>query len=110
MLDVLSPNYGTPVVAWSIGSSKPGTKLVMAANFSGDRASGAFKFPAVLRSFGAFSPKADKDYVLRDVANPGPDGQPPTFRRGGADLLRDGLFVELAADGVHLFEVEEVAR
>ncbi|MBI4678339.1 MAG: S8 family serine peptidase [Elusimicrobia bacterium] len=110
VMDVLSPNYGTSIVAWTIGSSRQGPKLLLAANFSEGRSNGAFKFPALLKSFGAFSPKADKDYVLRDVANPGPDGRPVVYRRSGADLAQSGLYLELGPNQAHLFEVEEVSR
>ena len=109
---VLEPRHETPIQTFmASGYDDSGRRrtILAVANISEQRATAVFDMPAkpVLRSFGAFRPRADKTYLLRDAANPGPDGQPRTYRRRGADLLRDGLYIDLAGNGVHLFEIEE---
>jgi len=109
-MEVLSPTGGTPIVAWSAASREGGKAYLLAANWSEGRSSGVFKFDApILKGFGAFEPKAGRRYLLRDLANPGPDGRPRQYRWSGKDLIEKGLYLELDGAGTHLFEVLEAA-
>jgi hypothetical protein len=109
-MDVLKPMIETPVVAYTVSApSGQGRRTVLAVmNFGDGRADGRFRFPATLAAFGAFVPDASKNYILRDVANKGSDGQPAVYARSGKELAEQGLYIELDGAGVQLFEVEEI--
>ena len=107
--DVLAPRQESPVVAYTVASEKSGVSLIVAANYSNDRAGALFAMDKpLLGAFGAFLPKADKRYMLRDALNQGADGQPLSFERSGKDLLDKGLYIELDGGAAHLFEVTEL--
>ena len=101
--DVLAPRQESPVVAYTVASGKSGVSLIVAANYSNDRAGALFAMDKpLLGAFGAFRPKADRRYLLRDALNNGADGQPLSFERSGKDLLDNGLYVELDGGAAHL--------
>jgi hypothetical protein len=109
---VLEPRHDTPIqtfMASGFDDSGRRRTVLAAANISGEETSGVFDLPKnpVLRDFGAFRPRADKTYALRDLANPLPDGKPREYLRAGRDLIQHGLYIRLEAHGVHLFEIEE---
>jgi hypothetical protein len=108
-MDVLDPAEDTPLVAYSASavSGQSRRTILAAANFSDRKAGGRFRFQAALEDFGAFKPAADKDYILRDLADM-KNGQPAVYERSGQELLEKGLYLELRGGGVHLFEIEEV--
>lgn len=108
---VLEPYQDTPIVAWSASRREAGRQetLLVAGNFNHDWAWGHFKFSApILGEFGAFRPRADRNYILRDAVHRGEDGRPLTFERTGKELQEQGLFVHLAPGDAHIFEVEEL--
>ena len=111
VMDVLEPIAPSPLTAWTVNQADGSGRqncLLMAANYSNGRA-GAF-FPlagSALTGLGAFAPRADRDYVLKDYANL-VDGKPAVYERAGSELLAKGLYLELPQGGVHLFEIEEV--
>ena len=111
-LEVLSPQSPTSIVAWSSGYSENGVQkaLIGASNFGGR--SGAFfnMDSPTLEAFGAFKPRADRDYLLRDVLHLQKDGTPVVYTRSGADMLKSGLYIGLDAGQTQLFEVEEVQK
>ncbi|MBI5630897.1 MAG: S8 family serine peptidase [Elusimicrobia bacterium] len=55
----------------------------------------------------SFAPKEDKTYVLRDVLNLRPNGEPAVYTRSGRELVEKGLFIALEGGKAHVFEVEE---
>nr|AYM54401.1 alpha amylase catalytic region [Phaselicystis flava] len=112
-MTVHEPCAPTPIVAWSIGRRDPSDgaqrALLVAANFSEQRACGRFRVTRpVLGPFGAFEPRADRLYMLRDCAAPGAGEASGRHARAGAQLLEDGLFIRLEGGQVHIFEIEEV--
>ena len=111
-MDVLAPREATPIVAYSAGRRDADGRqraILVASNFGQNRAAGVFRFSApLLKEFGAFEPRADKKYVLRDFANLDQNGSPTLHVRTGRQLLDEGLFILLPAGGAHLFEVEEL--
>ncbi|MDD5657780.1 MAG: alpha-amylase family glycosyl hydrolase, partial [Elusimicrobia bacterium] len=111
-MDVLEPSDATPLAAYSVSAVSGRTRrtVLAAANFSEWRSGGAFSFRTGLAAFGAFRPEPDKNYILRDLADLGPDGGPRTYSYSGRDLAEKGLYLELDGGGVHLFEIEEAAR
>ncbi len=109
-LEVLSPQNPTSIVAWSSGYSENGVQkaLIGAANF-GEKSGAFFNMDSpTLEAFGAFKPRADRDYILRDVLHLQKDGTPVSYFRNGADMLKRGLYIGLDAGQTQLFEVEEV--
>ena len=109
-LEVLSPKTRTSLVAWSSGYAENGVQkaLIGVSNF-GEKSGAFFNMDSpTLEAFGAFKPRADRDYILRDVLNLQKDGTPTVYRRSGAELLKNGLYIGLDAGGTQLFEVEEV--
>ncbi len=111
-LEVLSPKTQTSIVAWSSGYSENGVQkaLIGASNF-GDRSGAFFNMDSpTLEAFGAFKPKADRVYLLRDVLHLKKDGTPTVYTRSGSDLLRNGLYIGLDGGGTQLFEVEEFQK
>jgi len=111
-VDVLEPAEETALTAYSIGRVDEAgrqTALIVAANFSEGKAWGRFKLgKPVLKAFGAFEPRKGKTYVLRDLADLGPHGQPKTYTKTGQGLLEDGLLLGLDGGKAHIFEVEEI--
>ncbi|HAM34677.1 MAG TPA: hypothetical protein DEB40_02775 [Elusimicrobia bacterium] len=108
-MEVLDASPGSPVVAYSVsaGSAASRKTLLAAANFATGRAGALFRFKAALAAVGAFVPQVDKTYLLRDFVNKDVNGRPVTYARSGKELVEKGLYVELDAGGVHLFEVVE---
>ncbi|MBI5241802.1 MAG: S8 family serine peptidase [Elusimicrobia bacterium] len=108
-VEVLDTHPGTPVVAYTISASSRGQRktVLAAANLGDGRRSGLFRFQAARSGLGAFSPAADKTYILRDLADTDAAGRPKTYQRSGKELLGQGLYIELDSGGVHLFEIEE---
>lgn len=108
-MEVLEPVAPTGIVAFSVaeGAGKPA--LIVAANWSENATSGSFTFKKpVLKDFGAFQPDAKKRYLLRDLANLGPDGQPLSYERTGRELSDSGLSIRLSGGAAHIFEVTEL--
>ncbi len=109
-MEVLSPKTSTSIVAWSSGYLENGVQkaLIGASNF-GERSGAFFNMDSpTLEPFGAFKPRADRSYLLRDVLHLQKDGTPTVYTRSGADMLKNGLYIGLDAGGTQLFEVEEV--
>jgi glycosidase len=108
---VLETADGTPLAAYTVSAArgKQRQTILAAANFAEGRAGGLFRFSPALSVLGAFYPSAEKTYILRDTANLGEDGQPAAYIRTGRELLEQGLYLELAAGGVHLFEIGDAA-
>ncbi|MEK7746570.1 MAG: alpha-amylase family glycosyl hydrolase, partial [Elusimicrobiota bacterium] len=107
--EVLEPEGGTPIVAYTL-ARKHGKALLVAANFSESPAGARFKMGTpVLKDFGAFEPKAGKAYLLRDFADLQRDGSPKEYRRTGDELLKDGITLLLGPGGTHVMEVTELA-
>ncbi|MFA6029580.1 MAG: alpha-amylase family glycosyl hydrolase [Elusimicrobiota bacterium] len=112
--EVLEPAGGTPIVAWTVGryDEADGRQkaVLVAANFSEGQAWGRFRLrKPVLKAFGAFEPRGDRTYVLRDRVDLSADGTPKTYVRTGAELLREGLSVGLEGGRAHVLEIEEVS-
>ncbi len=102
VMEVLEPNYDAPIAAWS--QSDAVHTFVMAANWSESKAAAQFRFDkAVLKDLGAFLPEAGKRYRFTDRLDAS-----VSFERDGADLLANGLYIELPGGGTHLFQVETV--
>lgn len=108
-VEVLETSPGTPVVAYTLsaGSGARRKTVLAAANLGDGRKGGLFRFRAARSGLDAFVPKADKTYILRDLADLDGDGQPRTYQRSGTEMLSRGLYIELDSGGTHLFEVEE---
>ncbi|MBI4052279.1 MAG: hypothetical protein HY400_07215, partial [Elusimicrobia bacterium] len=112
-VEVLEPMGDTPLVAWTVSRKDArmgGQKsLWVAANFSEQKAWGRFRMDRpVLEAFGGFRPRTDRNYILKDRADLSAEGEPKTYVRTGAELLKEGITFGLGPGGVHLFEVEEV--
>ena len=110
-MEVLEPaSGGEAIAAWTVAAPESGHALIVAANWSDRRSGGLFRFDQpLLKGFGAFSPRPDRRYVLRDLMDRGPDGQPKVYEREGRELLEKGLYLELEGGSGHLFEVSEAA-
>ncbi|MDX6770007.1 MAG: S8 family serine peptidase [Elusimicrobiota bacterium] len=103
VMEVLTPNWDAPLVAWSQNDGI--NTFVMAANWSESRSGAQFRFDkAVLKGLGAFVPEAGKRYRFTDRLD-----ESIVFERDGADLLANGLYVELPGAGTHLFKVETLS-
>lgn len=101
VMEVLENDWDAPIVAWSQsdGSSE---HFVMAANWSERRSASRVRFDkAVLAGLGAFMPEAGRRYRFTDQLDPS-----KVYERDGAELLKDGLYIELEGGGTHLFRVE----
>lgn len=112
-MQVLDAAEPTPIVAWAAARTDPATgrqkALVAAANFSSEEAWANFKLDRpLLEEFGAFQPRADRDYLFSDLANLDEKGQPRVYARSGRTLIEKGLTIGLPSAGAHIFEVEEV--
>ena len=108
-IEVLDTHPGTPVVAFTLSAASGARRqtVLAAANLGDGRKSGLFRFQAGRSGLDAFTPAADKTYILRDLANKDADGQPATYTRTGKELLGQGLYIELDSGAVHLFEITE---
>ncbi|MBI4369950.1 MAG: hypothetical protein HY547_06950, partial [Elusimicrobia bacterium] len=108
IMEVLRPDsQDSPIVAWSVSRVYSPVTLLMAANFTNHRGSGAFGMRSPIFEFlGAFKPESGKNYLFRDLANT-IDGAPVTYRRSGQELLDQGLYIELDTGGIHFFEITE---
>ena len=113
--EVLDPYEGTSIVAWTASrfdeaSGRPRAMLV-AANFSEAQTWGRFRLSRpLLKAFGAFEPRPDRVYVLRDQADLDSEGAPRTYLRSGSELLSNGLTIKLEGGGAHVFEIEELEQ
>lgn len=106
-MEVLETTAGTPLAAWTV--SHEGKTFLMAANWAANAADGAFRFAApILSDFGAFSPRENRRYLLRDLADV-VDGKPREYVRDGKDLIENGLYIKLEGGGTHLFEVIDLS-
>lgn len=101
VMEVLEPNWNTPIVAWS-QSDGLGEHFVMAANWSEGRSGAQFRFDKpVMGGLGAFVPEAGRRYRFTDQLDAS-----ISFERDGKELLEKGLYIELPGGGTHLFKVE----
>ncbi len=108
-MDVLRPTDKTSIAGYTVSGPGPhGRKTILVAgNFSHEHAGGWFRFPAVLAPFGAFKPDPTKNYILREMAHPWPNGQPIIYRASGREMAEKGLYLGLDGGNYHLFEIEE---
>ncbi|MBI4375544.1 MAG: hypothetical protein HY549_03750 [Elusimicrobia bacterium] len=102
-----------PIVAWTRAYRDPQSgsqkTLLFAVNYGRHESWQRFRFPKpVLASFGAFSLRADRHYVLKELFEQGGQARDHGLRTG-AELSEQGIVLGVKAFDLQVFELEEVA-